>query len=77
MTDSTPHDDHHGDSEPGDGHLPGHVHGHVHLDEADWAAYAAQTEVQGEVFMQFLTDTIAWVGELRGGNAPVVQRVLD
>jgi SAM-dependent methyltransferase len=55
----------------------GHGHGHVHLGEEEWAAYAAQTELQGEVFIGFLTDTIRWIDELRGSDAPPVRRVLD
>jgi SAM-dependent methyltransferase len=55
----------------------GHGNGHVHLGEEDWAAYAADTELQGEVFIRFLTDTIDWINHERGTHAPVVRRVLD
>jgi SAM-dependent methyltransferase len=54
-----------------------HHHGHVHLDEADWQAWADQTELEGEVFLTFLTDTANWVTELRGRNAGPVRRVID
>jgi SAM-dependent methyltransferase len=54
-----------------------HGHGPAQLDEADWAAYAALTELRGEVFMRFLTDTIDWVDEWRGADAPPVRRILD
>jgi SAM-dependent methyltransferase len=54
-----------------------HNHGPVQLDEEDWAAYAAQTELQGEVFMKFLTDTIGWIDELRAPDAPPIRRILD
>lgn len=54
-----------------------HHHGHVHLDEADWEALAAQTELEGEVLLGFVTDTAAWVTELRGPNAAPVRRVVD
>jgi len=53
-------------------------HGHVHhIDEADWAALAEQTELQGEVTLSFLTDTIAWLNDVRDPDAPPVRRVLD
>jgi SAM-dependent methyltransferase len=55
----------------------GHGHGHVHLGEEEWAALAAQTELQGEVFIGFLTDTVRWIDELRGSDAPPVRRILD
>ena len=42
-----------------------HHHGHVHLDEADWSAMAAQTELQGEVLLRFVTDAAAQVAALR------------
>ena len=56
-----------------------HHHGgaHVHLDENDWAAYAALTELRGEVFMSFLEETIDWIEELRDTDAPAVRRILD
>ncbi len=54
-----------------------HHHGHVHLDEADWAAWAAQTELFGEVFPAFVTDAAEWVKALRGPHAPPVRRVID
>jgi SAM-dependent methyltransferase len=54
-----------------------HHHGHVHLDEADWRALAAQTELEGEVLIAFVTDTAAWVTDLRGASAPPVRRVID
>ena len=59
-----------------DGHHE-HGHGHVHLGEADWAAMAERTERAGEVLIGFVTDTAAWLDELRGSDAPAVQRVLD
>lgn len=56
-----------------------HHHGgaHVHLDENDWAAYAALTELRGEVFMSFFEETIDWIEELRDTDAPAVRRILD
>jgi SAM-dependent methyltransferase len=54
-----------------------HHHGHVHLDEADWQAWAHQTELEGEVLVAFVTDTANWVTELRGPDAPPVRRVID
>ncbi len=52
-------------------------HGHVHLDEEHWRALAAQAELEGEVFGAFVTDTMAWVTELRGPDAPAVSQVID
>jgi SAM-dependent methyltransferase len=57
-------------------------HGHqpqrpVHLDEADWAAFAAHTEIEGQLLLAFVTDTVRWMTELRGADAPPVRRVLD
>jgi len=59
------------------GHHPPHRHGHVHLDEADWSEFAAQTELEGELLIGFVTGTVERVGELRGADAPPVRRVLD
>lgn len=56
---------------------PAHHHGPVHLDEHDWEASIAHTELQGEVFLAFVTDTMAWVTELRDPGAPPVRRVID
>lgn len=54
-----------------------HHHGHVHLDEADWEDLAADTELEGELFLAYVTDTMGWVTRLRGPGAPPVRRVLD
>lgn len=54
-----------------------HHHGHVHMDEAQWQAWAAQAELEGEVFLAFVTDTAAWITDLRGPEAPPVRRVVD
>ena len=59
------------------GHHEAHHHGHVRLDEADWRARVTQTELEGELLLAFVTDTAAWVNELRGPDAPPVRRVLD
>ncbi len=60
------------------GHGPhGHSHGHVHLGEAEWATYAANTELQGEVFIGFLTDTIDWIDDLRRADGLPLRRILD
>ncbi len=58
-------------------HEHGHGHGHVRLDEADWAAMAATAELEGELFLGYVTDTTRWITELRGPGAPPVRRVLD
>lgn len=55
----------------------GHHHGHVHLDEADWEALAAHTELEGELLLAFVSDSAHWIAELRGPEAPPVRRVLD
>jgi len=54
-----------------------HQHGPVHLDEEHWAAAVAHAELEGEVFLPYLTETMAWVTELRGPDAPPVRRVFD
>lgn len=54
-----------------------HHHGPVHLDEADWQEFAAQTELEGEVLIGFVTGTAERVKALRPPDAPVVRRVLD
>ena len=54
-----------------------HQHGHVQLDEAHWAAFAADTELEGELLLAFVTDTASRVTELRGSAAPPVRRILD
>jgi SAM-dependent methyltransferase len=54
-----------------------HSHGHVHLDEADWRAAAAYTELEGEVLLDFVTETAAWLTARRGPDAPPVGRVID
>ncbi len=52
-------------------------HDHVHFDEAGWRARAAHLELEGEVLLAFVTDTAAWVTEVRGPGAPPVRRVVD
>ena len=55
-----------------------HVHhGPVHLDEADWEAMAAHTELEGELLLDFVSDSARWIAELRGPDSPPVRRVLD
>jgi len=54
----------------------GHHHGHVQIDEAGWRELAAQTELEGELLVGFVTSTVGRVVELRGA-APPVRRVLD
>lgn len=54
-----------------------HQHGHVHLGEADWQEQAAQTELEGEVLLGFVTRTMEQVKALRPTDAPPVGRVLD
>ena len=54
-----------------------HHHGHVHFDEADWAEFAEQTELEGELLLGFVTTTMERVNELRAPDAPPVRRVLD
>jgi SAM-dependent methyltransferase len=54
-----------------------HRHRHVHIDEHDWRDFAAQTELEGEVLLAYVTGTVGWVTELRGPDAPPVRRVLD
>jgi len=47
------------------------------MDEAHWQAWAAQTELEGEVFISFVTDTAAWISDLRGPGGPPVRRIID
>jgi SAM-dependent methyltransferase len=54
-----------------------HHHGAGHLDEADWEQWAAQTELEGEVLIGFVTGTVEQVKAQRGEDAPPVRRVLD
>jgi len=54
-----------------------HDHGHVQIDEAGWRELAAQTELEGELLLGFVTGTAGRVMELRGPEAPPVRRVLD
>jgi SAM-dependent methyltransferase len=54
-----------------------HHHGHVALDEADWEALAAHTELEGDLLLAFVTDSARWIAELRPLDSPPVRRVLD
>jgi SAM-dependent methyltransferase len=56
---------------------PHEHHSHAHLDEAAWAAHAEATEREGELHLAFVTDTAAWVDQLRGADASPVRTVLD
>jgi SAM-dependent methyltransferase len=47
------------------------------MEEIDWRELADQAESEGELLLRYLTDTIAWVREVRGPDAPLVRRVLD
>ena len=50
---------------------------HVHLDDADWEALAADTELEGELLLPFVTDTAERITEQRGPDVPSVRRILD
>jgi SAM-dependent methyltransferase len=54
-----------------------HHHGPVRLDEADWEAFAAQTELEGELLVGFVTGAVEQAQRLRLPDAPPVRRVLD
>lgn len=54
-----------------------HHHGPVHLDEADWREFAAQTELEGELLVGFVTSTVEQVKSLRTPATPPVGRVID
>ncbi len=58
-------------------HQPGHQHGHGHghLDEADWARWAADTEREGEVLIEFVTGTADRIARVAPGTS--VHRILD
>jgi SAM-dependent methyltransferase len=49
----------------------------VHLDEAHWRAFAAQTELEGELLLAFVSDTATRVAELRARDASPVRRIID
>jgi SAM-dependent methyltransferase len=53
-------------------HAP-HDQGHVHIDDAHWEGLLAQTELEGELLVGFVTGTGERIREL----APAVRRVLD
>jgi SAM-dependent methyltransferase len=56
----------------------GNDHRHVGFDEADWEALAADTELQGELLISFVTDSARRIAELRiPPDAPPVERVFD
>lgn len=52
-------------------------HGPVHLDDAHWEEHLAQTELEGELLVGFVTGTGELVRDLRGSDTPPVRRVLD
>ena len=54
-----------------------HHHHDVRLDEADWQAMVDDTELMGEMFLAFVTDTAAWLAAERSADAPPVRRILD
>lgn len=54
-----------------------HAQGHGHHDGADWEALATQIELEGELLLAFVTNTAQSIAELRGPDAPPVQRILD
>lgn len=47
------------------------------MDEADWKAAAALTELTGEVLLPICTAAVEWAMELRGTSGSAVRRVLD
>jgi ubiquinone/menaquinone biosynthesis C-methylase UbiE len=77
MSDHQAHD--HGQAHQGSGHGQNHGddhgHEHGHFDEAEWARWAAETELQGEVLLGFVTGTAKRVMPLWLGYAP--SRIFD
>jgi SAM-dependent methyltransferase len=51
------------------------------MGEDDWAAMAAHAELEGEVLLGFVTESVTWADELRGGGpgsgSSPVRRILD
>lgn len=47
------------------------------MGEAEWAALAAHAELEAEVLLQFVTDAVAWAGELRHPAAAPVRTIID
>ena len=58
-------------------HSERHTHGHPILDEAQWAAMAESTEEFGELFVQFVSNSIARVNELRNPASGPIGRAID
>lgn len=58
-------------------HHRAHKPADVQIEEADWQALADQIELEGELLLGLVTDSIKWACELRGRDAPPVRRVLD
>lgn len=75
--DSHVHDSHAHDSHAHDSRAHSHGHDHVEFTEADWDALAAQTELEGEVLLGFVTSTAQWAMALRGPEDPPVTSVID
>ncbi len=71
MSDHQGHD--HGHAHADSGYEHGHEHGH--FDEAEWARWAAETELQGEVLLSFVTGTAERVMPIWAGIAP--SRIFD
>jgi ubiquinone/menaquinone biosynthesis C-methylase UbiE len=57
-----------------DHHKHEHHHGHAHLEEAHWAAYAAQTELEGDVLIEFVHTTADRLAEL---HPEPIRRIID
>jgi methylase of polypeptide subunit release factors len=51
-----------------------HHHGHAHLDEAHWATYAAQTELEGDVLIEFVHTSADRLAEL---HPEPIRRIID
>lgn len=54
-----------------------HHHDDHHQDDSHWRAWADQLDLEGQLFVTFVTDTATKVRTLRGHEAPPIQRVLD
>jgi trans-aconitate methyltransferase len=68
------HHEHTHDHQHTHDHHHGHHHGHAHLDETHWSAYSAQTELEGDVLIDFVHTTADRLAEL---HPKPIRRIVD
>lgn len=61
--------------------MPDHAHHADHrahqIGEADWQRIIDHVELEGDVLLAFVTDTVRWITDLRGHDALSVKRIID